>query len=144
MPFKGLISPSKALSGFTAPIIPSSAFKIIGPHQSVLDEQGLRRERRAYKKQYYQTQKSINFANEDERKRGTNFQLDLRDCFSHKCICCHKIMSISGVAKKKVRFQPLVLDRHILKIFDFSPLIGNDILLSNPYGSVYKIHGCFF
>jgi len=22
------------------------------------------------------------------------------------------------------------------------PLIGNDILLSNPYGSVYKIHGC--
>lgn len=27
-------------------------------------------------------------------------------------------------------------------IFEFNPLIGNDILLSNPYGSVYKIHGC--
>ena len=27
-------------------------------------------------------------------------------------------------------------------IFGFSPLVGNDILLSNPYGSVYKIHGC--
>jgi len=27
-------------------------------------------------------------------------------------------------------------------IFEFDPLIGNDILLSNPYGSVYKIHGC--
>lgn len=27
-------------------------------------------------------------------------------------------------------------------IFSFNPLIGNDILLSNPYGSVYKIHGC--
>ncbi|WP_212746527.1 MULTISPECIES: SIR2 family protein [unclassified Pseudoalteromonas] len=27
-------------------------------------------------------------------------------------------------------------------IFDFQPLVGNDILLSNPYGSVYKIHGC--
>lgn len=26
--------------------------------------------------------------------------------------------------------------------FEFSPLVGNDILLSNPYGSVYKIHGC--
>lgn len=25
--------------------------------------------------------------------------------------------------------------------FGFEPLIGNDILLSNPYGSVYKIHG---
>lgn len=28
------------------------------------------------------------------------------------------------------------------RLFEFSPLIGNDILLSNPYGSVYKIHGC--
>lgn len=30
----------------------------------------------------------------------------------------------------------------IEEIFGFEPLIGNDILLSNPYGSVYKIHGC--
>ena len=33
-------------------------------------------------------------------------------------------------------------DGLIEKIFEFEPLIGNDILLSNPYGSVYKIHGC--
>ena len=33
-------------------------------------------------------------------------------------------------------------DRMIEEIFSFNPLIGNDILLSNPYGSVYKIHGC--
>ncbi len=33
-------------------------------------------------------------------------------------------------------------DRLIEEIFEFNPLIGNDILLSNPYGSVYKIHGC--
>lgn len=33
-------------------------------------------------------------------------------------------------------------DRFIESLFEFSPLIGNDILLSNPYGSVYKIHGC--
>lgn len=33
-------------------------------------------------------------------------------------------------------------DRFIETFFDFKPLIGNDILLSNPYGSVYKIHGC--
>lgn len=30
----------------------------------------------------------------------------------------------------------------IENIFEFQPLVGNDILLSNPYGSVYKIHGC--
>lgn len=33
-------------------------------------------------------------------------------------------------------------DQMIESIFGFSPLVGNDILLSNPYGSVYKIHGC--
>lgn len=33
-------------------------------------------------------------------------------------------------------------DQFIENVFEFSPLIGNDILLSNPYGSVYKIHGC--
>ncbi|MEJ2076339.1 MAG: SIR2 family protein, partial [Reinekea sp.] len=33
-------------------------------------------------------------------------------------------------------------DRFVEKTFEFQPLIGNDILLSNPYGAVYKIHGC--
>lgn len=33
-------------------------------------------------------------------------------------------------------------DTLVEDIFDFEPLVGNDILLSNPYGSVYKIHGC--
>lgn len=33
-------------------------------------------------------------------------------------------------------------DFFIEKVFQFNPLIGNDILLSNPYGAVYKIHGC--
>lgn len=32
-------------------------------------------------------------------------------------------------------------DKLIEDIFDFIPLVGNDILLSNPYGAVYKIHG---
>lgn len=34
-------------------------------------------------------------------------------------------------------------DGLIEDVFEFNKLIGNDILLSNPYGSVYKIHGCF-
>lgn len=33
-------------------------------------------------------------------------------------------------------------DMLIESLFEFQPLVGNDILLSNPYGSVYKIHGC--
>lgn len=33
-------------------------------------------------------------------------------------------------------------DLFIENTFEFMPLIGNNILLSNPYGSTYKIHGC--
>lgn len=33
-------------------------------------------------------------------------------------------------------------DQLIESIFNFTPLISNDIVLKNPYGSVYKIHGC--
>ncbi|MBF0694631.1 MAG: SIR2 family protein [Flavobacterium sp.] len=33
-------------------------------------------------------------------------------------------------------------DGLVENIFEFTKLIGNNILLSNPYGSVYKIHGC--
>ncbi len=33
-------------------------------------------------------------------------------------------------------------DKLIEEVFEFTPLIGNDILLSNPYGALYKIHGC--
>ena len=33
-------------------------------------------------------------------------------------------------------------DKLVENIFEFKPLVGNDILLSTPYGSVYKIHGC--
>ncbi|HAV6080294.1 TPA: SIR2 family protein, partial [Acinetobacter baumannii] len=32
-------------------------------------------------------------------------------------------------------------DKLIEDVTDFEPLVGNNILLSNPYGSVYKIHG---
>ena len=33
-------------------------------------------------------------------------------------------------------------DKLVEDVFGFEELVGNDILLSNPYGSVYKIHGC--
>lgn len=32
-------------------------------------------------------------------------------------------------------------DKFVEDNMDFSPLVGNKIILSNPYGSVYKIHG---
>lgn len=33
-------------------------------------------------------------------------------------------------------------DNLIETVLNFTPIVGNSILLSNPYGSIYKIHGC--
>jgi len=33
-------------------------------------------------------------------------------------------------------------DKFIEGVVGYNPVVGNDILMSNPYGSVYKIHGC--
>lgn len=52
---------------------------------------------------------------------------------------------ISELKKARKNISSIITtnyDTLIEDIFKFNPLIGNDILLSNPYGSVYKIHGC--
>lgn len=54
----------------------------------------------------------------------------------------HEISEFKKVGKNVGSIITTNYDRFIESVFDFEPLIGNDILLSNPYGSVYKIHGC--
>ncbi|WP_304736985.1 SIR2 family protein [uncultured Desulfovibrio sp.] len=52
---------------------------------------------------------------------------------------------ISELKKARKNISSIITTNYdcmIEKIFRFKPLIGNNILLSNPYGSVYKIHGC--
>ncbi len=52
---------------------------------------------------------------------------------------------INGLKNLKKNISSIITtnyDTLIENIFDFYPLIGNDILMSNPYGTVYKIHGC--
>ncbi|MCG7568197.1 SIR2 family protein [Pseudoalteromonas sp. CnMc7-15] len=56
-----------------------------------------------------------------------------------------KLEEISELKKIRKNIGSIITtnyDKLIEHLFDFNPLIGNDILLSNPYGSVYKIHGC--
>lgn len=53
-----------------------------------------------------------------------------------------EIVSLTKARKNISSIVTTNYDRLAEKLFDFSPLIGNDILLSNPYGSLYKIHGC--
>lgn len=54
-------------------------------------------------------------------------------------------LEIKDLKKMKKNIASIITTNYdglIEAMFDFNPLVGNDILLSNPYGSVYKIHGC--
>lgn len=53
-----------------------------------------------------------------------------------------EIIALKKVRKNIGSIITTNYDKLIEHLFEFSPLVGNDILLSNPYGSVYKIHGC--
>ncbi|MFZ3591619.1 SIR2 family NAD-dependent protein deacylase [Bacillus sp. DJP31] len=54
----------------------------------------------------------------------------------------HEISELKKVRKNIGSVITTNYDSFIEDIFEFKQLIGNEILLSNPYGSVYKIHGC--
>lgn len=54
----------------------------------------------------------------------------------------NEILELKKVRKNISSIITTNYDTFIEDIFEFNPLIGNEILLSNPYGSVYKIHGC--
>ncbi|WP_262476790.1 SIR2 family NAD-dependent protein deacylase [Acinetobacter ursingii] len=62
--------------------------------------------------------------------------LDYKDSMLPEIECFKRISkNISSVVTTNY-------DRMIEDLIQFQPLIGNEILLSNPYGSIYKIHGC--
>lgn len=53
-----------------------------------------------------------------------------------------EILELENATKNISSIITTNYDNLIEEKLNFKPLIGNDILLSNPYGSVYKIHGC--
>ncbi|MHA7585164.1 SIR2 family protein [Vibrio harveyi] len=63
-------------------------------------------------------------------------ELEYRDAMSEE------LKSFKKARKNISSIVTTNYDTLIEDIFQFKPLIGNNILLSNPYGSVYKIHGC--
>ena len=55
-----------------------------------------------------------------------------------------KLSEIAELKKTRKNIGSVITtnyDTFIEDIFEFKTLIGNEILLSNPYGSIYKIHG---
>lgn len=93
--------------------------------------------------------KKINDQFYENMKYGKNisrFKLYLCSLFKNIEFKEDKIDEINEFKKVRKNVGSVITtnyDQLIENLFEFSPLIGNDILLSNPYGSVYKIHGCF-
>lgn len=92
--------------------------------------------------------KDINDLFFENMKKGKNisrFKLYIAALFKNICINEDKTDELNALKKVRKNTGSIITtnyDQLIELIFEFSPLIGNDILLSNPYGSVYKIHGC--
>lgn len=91
--------------------------------------------------------KEINDCFYDYMRKGVNisrFKLFISQIFSKYELVDEKTQEIAELKKIRKNIGSVITtnyDHLIEDIFGFEPLIGNNILLSNPYGSVYKIHG---
>lgn len=91
--------------------------------------------------------KTINDQFYENMRKGMNisrFKLFLSEIFSHHTIKPEMADEITELKKIRKNIGSVITTNYDLlieDIFGFVPLIGNDILLSNPYGAIYKIHG---
>lgn len=91
--------------------------------------------------------KAINDAFYENMKRGRNisrFKLYIADILKEASFKPDMEDEIAELKRARKNIGSVITtnyDQMVEEMFSFSPLIGNDILLSNPYGSVYKIHG---
>ena len=85
------------------------------------------------------------YLNMNKGVNSSRFKLYLADILGNLKFKEDKMDEIQALKKSRKNIGSIVTtnyDKLVEEIFEFNPLIGNDILLSNPYGSVYKIHGC--
>lgn len=91
--------------------------------------------------------KSVNDLFYDNMRNGINisrFKLYLSEIFSNYSVrpeMEEEILEFKKIRKNIGSVITTNYDRFIEDVFGFVPLIGNDILMSNPYGAIYKIHG---
>ena len=95
----------------------------------------------------YGKYKSINDEFYDQMRKGkkySRFKLYISEMFSSLTLKKNVDDEIEMLRLASKNISSVITtnyDSFIEDVFGFTPLIGNDILLSNPYGSVYKIHG---
>lgn len=88
---------------------------------------------------------NIFYDNMRKNKNISRFKLYISNLLSECKLKSGKSEEISELKKVRKNISSIITtnyDKFVENVFEFKPLIGNDILLSNPYGSVYKIHGC--
>ena len=89
--------------------------------------------------------KPINDLFYENMEKGINisrFKLFIAEIFRElKYRLTQEITELKKVRKNISSIITTNYDCMLEDIFGFKPLIGNDILLSNPYGALYKIHG---
>lgn len=92
--------------------------------------------------------KEINNIFYENMENGLNlsrFKIYISKIFSELEIKEDKTDEIAEFKKARKNIGSIITTNYdclIEHIFEFEKLIGNNILLSNPYGSIYKIHGC--
>jgi SIR2-like domain len=92
--------------------------------------------------------KEINDIFYEKMEKGINlsrFKIYITKLLSNIAVKEDKVDEIGELIKTRKNIGSIITtnyDTLIENFFEFDPLIGNSILLSNPYGSVYKIHGC--
>ena len=87
----------------------------------------------------------IFYANMQENKNVSRFKIYISRLLSSLEFKEEKMEELTVFKKVRKNVGSIITtnyDQFIENVFEFSSLVGNDILLSNPYGSVYKIHGC--
>ena len=104
----------------------------------------------------YSSQMTYDFAGEIEHEFYANLE-NKRPISRLKLYLSHKLgtlnfrdsevlqQEISLLKQARKNISSIITtnyDKLAEEIFQFDALVGNNILLSNPYGSVYKIHGC--
>lgn len=92
--------------------------------------------------------KRINDLFYERMEHGVNcsrFKLYLSEMLDKTNLKAEMLGEVAELKKIRKNIASIITtnyDTFIEETFEFNTLIGNDILLSNPYGAVYKIHGC--
>lgn len=100
------------------------------------------------KEQRYGKFKEVNdlfYKNMENDINVSRFKIYIANLLKENRIKEEKHQELLALKKARKNITSIITtnyDQFIESFLEFKPLIGNDILLSNPYGSVYKIHGC--